>query len=377
MIVSEYLKHFMREDIKYWIAISKINGIGPAKFKQLYSYFDSMEAAWQADRTDLIQAGLYSNLVDNFLIERKKINPDRGYEYMVREKIEAVTILDDDYPWMLKQIFSAPAVLYYRGKLKDEASRADVAIVGTRKFSAYGKQTTEKICDQLSKEGISIVSGLALGIDAIAHQAAVKNNSRTVAVLGSGVDSANIYPAINRGLARNIIGNGGAILSEFLPGTKPIKQNFPLRNRIISGLSVGVIIIEAPESSGALLTARYALEQNREVMAVPGNIFQTNSIGPHNLIKMGAKLVTGAADVLEALGLEPKNRYIEDKKISADSREEKILLELLSSEPIDINELIKKSGLDTATVNSTIILMEIKGKIKNIGGMRYIIAGNF
>ncbi|MFH1890771.1 MAG: DNA-processing protein DprA [Candidatus Kuenenbacteria bacterium] len=363
----------MRNDIKYWVAISNIDEMGPVRFKNLYSFFSSMQSAWQANASQLRQAGLADKIANNFLSSRNKINPDEEMEKLMKEKIQTVTILDDGYPKLLKELYAPPAVLYYKGKLIDSRDKFGVGVVGTRKFSAYGKRVTENLAAELAKQNITIISGLALGIDTLAHTAVVQQKGRTIAVMGAGLAEQNIYPSINRYLADKIVEENGLLLSEYPIDMMPLKQNFPQRNRIISGLSIGVIIIEAPERSGALLTARYALEQNRDVFAVPGNIFQENSVGPHNLIKMGAKLVASAEDVLEALNLQQVMETAPRREITADNHEEEILLGLLSAEPIHINDIIKKSGIGTSLVNSTIALMEIKGKVKNLGNMMYVI----
>jgi DNA processing protein len=258
--------------------------------------------------------------------------------------------------------------------LKGEGDEFAVAMVGTRKYSSYGKQVAMSIAHELANQGITTVSGLAIGIDALVHEATVNNNGRTIAVLGSGIGEADIYPAINRYLAKKVIDKGGLVLSEYPPGTVPIKQNFPQRNRIISGLAVATLVVEAPESSGALLTAQYALEQNRDVMAVPGSIYSPNAVGPNNLIKMGAKLVSSADDVLEALNMKQVKEFIDNRKIVPETKEEALILEILTNEPIHIDELIKRTGLATAQANSTLVLMEMKGKVRNIGNMMYVIA---
>lgn len=364
----------MTNDLKYWLGLNKIRGVGAARFKKLYTYFPNMGAAWEASYDELAKAGVEEAVINNILSERKEINLDEEIEKMGRENISAMTVLDDKYPKLLKEIYNPPGVLYYKGNLDGEGDEFAIAMVGTRKYSGYGEQVAEKMAAELTNQNITTVSGLALGIDSLVHYTTVKNGGRTISVLGAGLDSQNIYPSSNRYLAEKIIESKGLIVSEYPLGTLPLKGNFPQRNRIIAGLSVATVVIEAPAESGALLTARYALEFNREVMAVPGNIYNCNAIGPNNLIKMGAKLVTDVGDILEALNLKTAKEFMENKKISPDSKEEKILLDLLTLEPKHINELIKDSGLDTATVNSTLVLMEMKGKVRNLGNMMYVIA---
>ncbi|MCD6470954.1 DNA-processing protein DprA [bacterium] len=287
---------------------------------------------------------------------------------MSRPNIQIIKITDKNYPKLLKEIYDPPKEIYVLGKLEAE-EKYPLAVVGTRKISNYGKQIVSSIVKDLAKIGLTIVSGLALGTDALAHQAALDVNGKTIAVLGSGLDM--IYPRIHKKLAERIIKSGGAIISEYPPGTKPTKWTFPARNRIISGLSLGVLVIEAPERSGALITAHHALDQGREVFAVPGNIYSQNSVGCNNLIKLGAKAVTDANDILEALSL---NLSLgKEKIIRPASKEEKIILEILSTseKPIHIDEIIKKSKLETNIVNSTLTIMEISKKVKHLGGEYY------
>jgi len=287
---------------------------------------------------------------------------------MPNQKIEKITIQDKEYPKLLKEIYDPPQELFFLGEIKAEEN-LPLAIVGTRKVSNYGKQVTTELSRGLARAGFTIISGLALGVDGLAHQSALDVGARTVAVLGCGLD--NIYPPVHKKLAEQIVKSGGAIISEYPPGTMPLKHHFPARNRIISGLSLGTLVVEAPETSGALITAKCALEQNREVLAVPGNIFNQNSFGTNQLIKLGAKAITKIEDVFEVFNLEPlKNQR---KKIEPANEEEKIILDILSKEPNNIDEIVKKSNLDAATVNSTLIMMEISGKIKNLGGGNYII----
>jgi DNA processing protein len=225
---------------------------------------------------------------------------------------------------------------------------------------------------KLSQQNIPIVSGLALGIDAIAHQTALDYNGRTLAVLGSGLSQQNIYPSANRYLAQKILAEGGLIISEYPPATLALQGHFPQRNRIIAGLSIATLVIEAPQQSGALITAKCALEFNRDVLAVPGDIYNSNAQGTNNLIKLGAKLVSSAEDVLEVLNMQNAKQIVEAKKVIPDSLEEELILEHLSNEPVHINQLIKLSGLPTSVVNSTLLLMEMKGKVRHLGGQMYV-----
>lgn len=356
---------------KYWIAFSQIERIGPQKFKLLLRYFPDLETAWQAEYIEFRKAGLDDKDCQEIFENRTKINPDKEIEKLEKFGIKFITLQDKEYPKLLKEIYSPPAVLYLKGSLPKNMDFT-LAVVGTRKNTTYGKQITQEIVNKLTKSGLTIVSGLALGIDCIAHQACLDANGETIAVLGSGLDL--IYPVSNRNIAENIINNNGAVISEYPLGAKPLKQHFPARNRIISGLSLGTLVIEGNKDSGSLITARFALEQNREVFAVPGSVFAKTSTGPNNLIKMGAKPITCANDVLEALNLELATEFIENKKIIPDSKEEEIILKFLSSEPVHIDEIIKKSKLKSSVVSATLTLMEMKGKVKDLGGQNYILS---
>jgi len=286
---------------KYFNAFNLINGLGPINFKKLLTYFHSLENAWSANLNEFNQAGLSQSLVEQIKRQRLKINPDWEMERIEKEKISLITIQDKNYPKLLKEIYAPPQLLYIKGTIepKDDFS---IGIVGTRKLSSYGHEITPLITSDLAQAGLTIISGLAKGIDTLAHQATIKTKGRTIAVLGSGVDKKSIYPAINRQLAEEISQNG-AVISEYPINTEPLVQHFPQRNRIISGLSLGILVIEAPEKSGALITAKDALEQNRDVFAIPGHIFSNNSLGTNNLIKLGAKLVSNANDIIEELNL--------------------------------------------------------------------------
>ncbi|MBI2451344.1 MAG: DNA-protecting protein DprA [Parcubacteria group bacterium] len=276
----------------YFNAFSLTGLFGPQRFARLMKNFKSLKNAWEGsgEKLEAVFARGETSLQTKELIEqfekkREKINPEKEFKKLADEEIELLTIKDKNYPLRLKEIPQAPALLYIKGNLdpKDELA---IAIVGTRRLSQYGDTTARKLSEKLAEAGLTIVSGLALGIDASAHEAALSAGGRTIAVLGSGLDEAHLYPKENLKLAKKIAKNG-ALISEFPLGTGAWPQNFPLRNRIISGLSKGVIVVEAKAKSGALITADIALEQNRDVFAVPGSIFSENSIGPNSLIKMG------------------------------------------------------------------------------------------
>ncbi|NCO25237.1 DNA-protecting protein DprA [Candidatus Parcubacteria bacterium] len=285
----------------------------------------------------------------------------------VIDKIQTIKKSSRNYPEILKEISDAPKQLYVRGNLPKDHN-LNFAIVGTRAASDYGRTLTFKIAKELAELGFNIVSGLALGIDTQAHLGALEGKGRTTAVMGSAIDDNSIYPSENLNLVKKIISSGGAIISEYEPGTKSEIWFFPERNRIISGLSRGVLVVEAPEKSGALITARVALEQNREVFAIPGSIFSKNSIGTNNLIKSGAKMVTTVDDILEELNL---TELKTEKRIGKEenlTEEEKIILKIIEKEPIHTDKICKISKMAAGQVLSIVSVLEIKGIIKNIGG---------
>jgi len=287
------------------------------------------------------------------------------------EIIEKISLQDKNYPAILKEIHDPPKDIYVKGKIMPQ-DKIGIAIVGTRKCTQYGKQVAYEISSKLAKLGITIISGLAKGIDTYAHRAALESNGRTIAVLGTSLDKESFYPSSNWELSKEIAKNG-AVMSEYPFGTWGNKFTFPQRNRIVSGLSLGTVVIEAPEKSGALITASLAVEQNREVFAIPGPIYEKNSQGTNKLIKMGAKSVSGIEDILEELNLSHLLKHKKTKGIKPENENEKIILSLLSAQPIHIDEIIKKSKLSTGIVNSTLMILELKNGIKNLGKNNFIL----
>ncbi len=282
------------------------------------------------------------------------------------EEIKSITVEDKGYPQSLKKIPDAPKVLYYRGNFIEKENC--FAIVGTRRPSPYGQQATLQIAGQLADSGLTIVSGMAPGIDTFSHRICVEKRKRTIAVLGTGLDESSIYPQQNLELSRKIIENNGCLISELPPKTHGSNFTFPKRNRIISGLSLAVLVVEGKEKSGSLITAKYAKEQRKKIFAVPGPIFSSNSKGPNNLIKNGAVLVENANDILKELNLAP---IIKQKELLAENKEEKLILMALSQEPLYIDKIIEKTKLNASIVSTTLALMEISGKIRNLGGNVY------
>jgi DNA processing protein len=360
-------------DKDYLAALGFFHKFGPVRLKKIKNYFPCWQAAFTAGGAELIRAGIEENLAEEFSAARGRIDPEAIAVGLREENIKTVSLDEEEYPPLLKEIFYPPFLLYYQGDFS-LAKQKCLAVVGARKCTYYGQQVIEKLIPPLVKNNFVIISGLAIGIDSLAQIETVKAGGRTIAVLGSGIDRKSIYPAQNLRLAEHIIEAGGAIVSEFPPGTPPLKQNFPQRNRIIAGLAQGTLVVEAGEKSGSLITARFALEEGREVMAVPGNIVSPLSSGPNNLIKSGAKPIFSAEDLLESFGFFPEKipEKIE-KDLSQFNFNERKILEKLSNEPVQLDELIRATALDTKIINSTLTILEIKKAVKNIGGGNYVL----
>ena len=358
--------------MKYWNAINHIPCIGPVRFNKLYCYFSTMKEAWEASSKQLFQSGLDSNTVSTFISSRKTIDPNEKMAELSHYGIKMTTINDSDFPALLKEIPRPPTMLYYLGRLP-KPNEILIAVVGSRKFSFYGKRCAEKIAGDLALRGIQVISGMALGIDTIAHKACLKNNQATFAVLGCGLDQ--VYPASNTQLAQDIIKDGG-IISEYPPGYGALKQNFHARNRLISGLSYGVVIVEAHLRSGTFITAHHALDQNREVFAIPGEIFSQASRGCHQFIQNGAKLITSAQDILEEFRiLFPENKEkIPGKPLRKEptNATQKKIMEFLSPQPILIDKLIYLTKLEINVLLANLTEMEINGLIKKTGEECYL-----
>ncbi len=353
-----------------WVGLSMVKGIGPARFRRLYAHFGRADAAWQAPLSALREAGLPPAVAAGLDKLRRAVDLHALWSRWQRQGIHVLTWEDAAYPHRLKVLEHAPPVLYVRGALQPEDDWA-VAVVGTRKMTPYGHQVAEAVANLLAEHGVTVISGLARGVDAVAHRAALRAGGRTLAVLGSGVDW--IYPPEHRRLAEDIVAQG-ALLSEYPPGTKPEASNFPPRNRIIAGLSLATVVVEAGRKSGALITAAFAAEQGREVFAVPGNIFVPQSEGTNWLLAQGARPLTAAEDVLTALdiALLPK-RQAARKALPADPVEAKVLA-CLGPEPRHVDEISAQSGLPVAQVSATLALLELKGLAQAVGGMKYVAA---
>jgi DNA processing protein len=356
-------------DLRYWLGFNRVKGVGPARLQALLDHAGSIERAWAAPEPQLYAAGLDKRAVASMLEARRKMDLDAYVAEVEACDCEVMTWDSPDYPSLLRQIAAPPPVLYVRGRFEPVDQWA-MAVVGTRRLSAYGRIITQQLVTSLVMNGVTVVSGLARGIDAIAHRVAVEQGGRTLAVLGSGVD--HIYPPEHQPLAEQIIAGQGAIISEYPLGTPPDSKNFPGRNRLISGLALGVLVVEAGERSGALITARFALDQDREVFAIPGNINSPVSRGTNRLIQQGAKLVADVEDILTELNLRQIVEQVVAQTILPETAEEAALVAQLSGQPVHIDELIRATGLPSGVVSSTLTMMELKGMVQQTGGMNYV-----
>ena len=358
------------DDTAYWLAISRVPHIGPARIERLLQRFGSLAGAWTAPSHEL-RAVLEPRPLAELLEARATIDPLRELDRLAGIGIRAIHPEHPAYPRLLREISGRPPILYARGDVTPADENA-VGIVGTRRATPYGRQVAERIAGELAEAGVTVISGLARGIDAAAHAAALDAGGRTIAVLGSGPDV--IYPAEHRILAERIL-ESGAIVTEQPPGTKPDAQNFPARNRIISGMSIAVVVIEAPARSGALITASFAADQGREVFVVPGSVLAASSEGSNALLRDGARIVCSGADVLEDLDLGtagtagsvqtalPMDEMDED---------ERLVLGVMRPDPRHIDELTEETGLPAAVVGAALMKMELKGLVRNFGAQFYV-----
>jgi DNA processing protein len=352
----------------YWVAFNLIKGIGAVRFRNLLDHFGDLRLAWEAPLDVLVASGLSSRLAEKIIHERSVRDLEQLWAKIQGQGIEVITWEDKTYPVRLREIDQAPPVLFLRGSLQAEDAWA-VAIVGTRKVTPYGRQVAEELASYLGRNGITVISGLARGIDAIAHLSALRAGGRTIAVLGSGVDT--IYPPEHRQLAEQIILKGG-VISDYPVGTPPEGINFPPRNRIISGLSLATIVIEAGEQSGALITASFAAEQGRDVFAVPGSIYAPQCKGTNRLILEGARPLLAVQDVLEALDLVKANEQQVASRILPTDTLEVNILQTLSYEPIHVDDICAQLNLPIEKLSAALTMMELKGMVRQVGGMNYV-----
>lgn len=357
-------------DLPYLVALTHFPKFRSPHIQKLQRAFPKMSVAFSASQQALTAAGIDPRMAEEFVHARHAIDPARCWNTIEQEGLNVITPADPSYPELLTKIYDPPAVLFCRGMIPDH-TRTHLGIVGTRLITPYGKQITDEITEELAHHGVVVVSGLAIGVDGAAHEAALRVGGATVAVLGSGLDRSSLYPSRHRYLAEKITSEGGAVISEHPPGTLPLKHYFPERNRIIAGMSKGVLVIEAKEGSGSLITARFALDEGRDVFAVPGPLNQPTSFGPHLLIKFGAYLVTNASDILELLDI-PLQRQVSSPSLE---KEEKNIWDALSKDPVHIDALAQQLARDVSHVMSTLAIMEMKGLVRNVGTMHFVRAG--
>jgi len=359
-------------EIRYWIGLSLVPDVGPVISRKLIASFGTPENIFNAEVEDLLSVkGISREKAENIKNFRGWDAVEKQFADLGRKNISAIGFNDPQYPEILKETEGAPVVIYIKGEYQD-CDRYGIAIVGSRKNTGYGEAVTRRIAHELASAGFTIVSGMARGVDTLAHKSALNAGGRTIAVLGSGLDV--YYPAENRGLMEMIAGSGCAI-SEFAPGTMPNRENFPRRNRLISGLSLGVVVVEAAAGSGSLITAQCALEQNREVFAVPGNITSPNSEGANRLIKQGARVVLDPDDIIEELA--PMLRGFikaKDRTTAGMSEDEAGLCGVLSREPKHIDLISREHGRPVQRTLELLLALELKGIVRQSGGKRFYLS---
>ncbi len=352
----------------FLVALSQVTHIGPVRLGRLRDRFGTLDQAWRANERDLLSV-LDERTCRAVLVARSKVDPAHVLEKLAGSGAQVVTVLDDDYPRLLREIPGPPPVLYFRGSLPAQDD-VTIAMVGTRRSTSYGREATTRIASDLAAAGVTIVSGLAKGIDGFAHRAALEAGGRTIAVMASGVDI--VYPPEHRQLAENIV-EAGALISDYPPGTKPDAPNFPARNRIISGLSLATIVVEAPARSGALITVGFAADQGRDVYAVPGGIFSNASEGSNKLLRQGATPLTCAADLLDDLQLSPAKAADEPEQTAFPmTDDERAIYALVTAEPQHIDELAYSAGLTISQASALMTMLELKGLVANAGAQHFV-----
>lgn len=356
-------------DDTYLLALHSIDGLGPIRLKAILDYFKDAKLSWEARGDELINLGIPKNVVSILIETRRQLNPLEYANSIRNSGIKWLTIFDENYPKSLKEIYDPPVVLYYKGEILSSDENA-IGIVGTRKITGYGKVVTEQFTKDLVLAGLTIISGLARGVDSVAHKTAIEQKGRTLAVLGGGLN--NIFPFENINLATQISSGFGAIISEFPPDHPSMPGNFPARNRIISGLSKAVLVTEAASDSGSLITARVAVEQGKDVFAIPGPITSLLSEGPLDLIKTGAKAVSRPQEILDELGIKKGVRVKPEEEGEIElSEEEKKIMELLGNETMHLDEIGRIIKYPSSKVSALLLRMEISGKIISLGSGNY------
>jgi DNA processing protein len=358
----------MDDDRAYWVLLCSVAGIGPIRFQKLLQICGAARAAWLASDLELATAGLERRTIDEVKRLRRTSTPTQALEQLHKLGVSPILLTDPEYPENLRQVADPPPVLFSRGAILPCDAHA-VALVGTRRATAYGRAVAERLATDLAQSGVTVVSGLAKGIDTVAHAAAVRAGGRTIAVLGNGLDQ--VYPPENAGLAARIAtSQHGAVVSEFAPGIPPDAVNFPRRNRIISGLSRMSVIVEAGERSGALITADFALEQGRDVLAVPGSIHSAASAGANALLKQGAAPVTCVDDILLALGTPAEDDSMAHAMPDL-APSEATVWQVLDNQPRHVNELVLRLPMPVGTVSAALAMLELKGFARQAGPMLY------
>ncbi len=358
------------DNLRYWLGFNLVRGIGPVRLRMLLDMFGDIQSAWEASEQVLREMKLDRRSLANFLKMRQQVNLDEVMARVERAGVHVLTWDSPDYPDLLRQISDAPPVLFVRGDITP-ADEWAVALVGTRKATVYGREAARILATDLAQNRVTVVSGLARGIDSVAHKAALDAGGRTLAVLGSGVDC--IYPAEHRKLA-DAIAENGALISDYPLGTQPESSNFPARNRIISGLGLGVVVVEADFKSGALITADFALDQGREVFAVPGSILSPASAGCNRLLRDGASIVTEVGDILETLHLDQLSEKQMAREILPTNPTEAAIIDHLSAEPRHLDELSRETTLPVEVISSTLVMMELKGMTRQVAPLQYVLA---
>ena len=360
-------------DLNYRVILNMIPGMGSMRTKRLLNRFGSFEKILSASREELEKVeGIGSEFAARIAGWKETVDIQKELELAKKYGAGILTLDDEKYPPRLKEIYDPPVVLYVRGEIIPGDEKA-IAIVGTRRPSFYGRMITEDLSKKLAMRDFTIVSGLARGIDSAAHRGALAVKGRTIAVLGCGIDK--VYPPENARLMKEVM-SSGAVISEFPFGTKPDRGNFPRRNRIISGLSLGVIVVEAAKRSGSLITASCALEQGREVFAVPGKVDSPTSYGTHSLIKEGAKLVQDVDDIIEELGMQMEDSLCEKEtkggvchELAGDERK---VYELLSSDPCHVDVICNRADMPASKVSSILMMLEVKGLVEQLPGKQFV-----
>jgi len=363
----------LMQDKAFWIALNMVEGVGRITYHKLISHFGSPEKVFSASHNELMAVeGIGKKTANSIKSFRFEDEVKKELDIIKKSKSDVLTTADDEYPSSLKAIFDPPPLLYVKGKIIKKDAIA-VGVVGSRSPTVYGKLVTEKISREIAEIGITVISGMARGIDSVAHKSAVNYGGRTIAVLGCGLNV--IYPPENFKLMDEIA-NNGAVISEFPMSAKPDKMNFPQRNRVISGLSLGVVVVEAAEKSGSLITARHAIEQGREVFAVPGSVNSPKSRGTNRLIKMGAKLIEDAKDIIEEFPADVRSflKPIEKKPIEGNglTEDERFVYSFMGAEPAHIDTIIERSNLPVGMVSAILVKLELKGLIRQLSGKMFV-----